>query len=122
MKMRICVCLLLALCILFVACTAGQDAHIEYNGRLLTEEELKAMILAGMETEPTSTIVPIRFGNDEVETEFRVYWSEGGSVWHTDLGCGHISEKGDVYYGTVESALSQGKERPCATCEKKEND
>ena len=114
MKLRILVCLLLV-CSALVAC-ANEEPLIEYDGRLLTREELEALVSASLETEETPTVTLVRFGESEVEEDLRVYWSKSGSVWHASPTCSHLSKSNAVYYGTLDEAKSAGKSRCCATC------
>lgn len=89
---------------------------VEYDGRLLTKEELRALVSATIETQEETSIPVVPFGEDEVEEAQRVYFSIGGSVWHTKLDCGRLSKKNTVYYGTREEAQSLGKDRGCSVC------
>lgn len=111
---------LLLLCIL-LACCAQKETLVEYDGRLLTKEELAALVSAAIETEAELPIPVVRFGEVEVEEDLRIYFTMGGSVWHTELDCGYLSQKSTIYYGTREEAVSLGKDRCCSSCDKKEN-
>ncbi len=111
--------LLIAIMAIFCHCDSGDNELIEYDGRLLTVDEIKAMMKESIETEPDPTIRLVCF-DGEVEEEARVYWTSGGSVWHTRLMCGYLSKEGDIYYGTKEQAISEKKERCCSACEKYE--
>ena len=111
-------CLLL-LCVLLVACSENESL-IEYDGRLLTKEELKELVSATIETDPDLAVPVVPFGDGEVEESLRVYFSTGGSVWHTKPDCGYLSKKNTVYYGTREEAQSLGKDRCCSVCNKDE--
>ena len=95
---------------------------VEYDGRLLTKEELKALVSATIETEEDPSLAVVRFGEGEVEEAQRVYFSVGGSVWHTKPDCGYLSKKNTVYYGTLEEATSLGKDRCCSVCNQDKNE
>lgn len=45
-----------------------------------------------------------------------VYWTDGGSVWHTDKECTSLSHSVDIRSGTVEKAIGCGKSRACKRC------
>lgn len=47
-----------------------------------------------------------------------VYWTQFGSVYHTDLDCQHLSRSSEVFQGDVATAISEGKTRLCKTCAK----
>ncbi len=111
---------ILVLCATLFACSDENKGMIEYDGRLLSEDELQAIITATLQTEPEIVIQLVRFGENEVEESARLYWTSGGSVWHTRLSCGYLSKDGDVYYGTLEEAISAEKSRCCSACEKNE--
>ena len=111
---------LLLLCVLLSSC-AQKETLVEYDGRLLTKDELAALVSAAIETEAEPPIPVVRFGEGEVEEENRVYFTAGGSVWHTKPDCGHLSKKNTIYYGTREEAASLGKDRGCSSCNKEEN-
>ena len=44
-----------------------------------------------------------------------VYWLEGGSVYHLDRQCRHLSGKTPVQ-GTVQAAVNAGKKKACSAC------
>ena len=86
------------------------EPFVEYNGRLLSEEELVAMREKLLEASQPS---------DETLHEPAdgiVYWTEGGEVWHESASCGHLSQKNPAKTGTVEEAMAAKKERPCSYC------
>lgn len=119
--MRTCglICLLL-LVFLLTACSQN-EALVEYDGRLLTKDEIKALVSSALETEAQEPITVVRFGENEVANELRVYFSDGGSVWHTRSDCGYLTQKNTIYYGTREEAQSAGKDRCCSVCNQDEN-
>ncbi len=45
-----------------------------------------------------------------------VYWTAGGSVWHTDRNCGSIAKSSAVVSGTINEAAAAGKGRACMKC------
>ena len=45
-----------------------------------------------------------------------VYYSEGGEVWHEWRTCGHLSQKNEIFTGSIEDAMAAGKERGCSYC------
>ena len=47
-----------------------------------------------------------------------VYWTQFGSVYHTDMECQHLNRSSELYQGDVSTAISEGKTRLCKTCAK----
>jgi hypothetical protein len=45
-----------------------------------------------------------------------VLFTKSGDVFHEDAFCRHLSRAKEVYFGTVEDAVSSGKERACTAC------
>ena len=50
--------------------------------------------------------------------ESEAYWTDGGTVYHTNRDCGHLSRAKVVTSGTIEEALNAGKAKICSTCSK----
>ncbi|MDO5444819.1 MAG: hypothetical protein Q4F31_04270 [Eubacteriales bacterium] len=50
-----------------------------------------------------------------------VYWTQFGSVYHTDMECQHLNRSSELYQGDVSTAISEGKTRLCKTCAKNSN-
>lgn len=112
---------LILLAMLFCACSADAP-RVEYNGEELSREEIFSLSdrfprETEAETEPES----------ETEEETRepadgiVHWTAGGEVWHEWSSCGHLSQKNEVESGSVEDAISAGKERGCSFCTEKQD-
>jgi hypothetical protein len=57
--------------------------------------------------------------SETVAASGKVYWTKSGSVYHRDRDCYHLKKSQSVSEGSVEQAVSLGKERLCASCEKK---
>lgn len=47
-----------------------------------------------------------------------VYWTQFGSVYHTDVDCQHLNRSSEAYVGDVATAVANGKTRLCKTCAK----
>ncbi len=45
-----------------------------------------------------------------------VYWTQGGTVWHTERECSALRRSKEIISGTVEEAVFVGKERACQKC------
>ena len=99
-----------------------------------TEEEPPAESVTDGETAPAETeTTPVEIetapaetapAEDTAESETvtvsgKVYWTNGGSVYHRDRDCYHLKKSQSVSEGSVEQAVSLGKGRLCASCEKK---
>jgi hypothetical protein len=71
------------------------------------------------ETAPADTAQSETAESETVAVSGKVYWTKGGSVYHRDRDCYHLKKSQSVSEGSVEQAVSLGKERLCASCEKK---
>ena len=80
-------------------------------GRPLTSDEL-ASLSAELSTETDGPDT----GNGEINPQSKVYWTEGGSVYHPDRECHHLRNSDEVKSGTVHTARVFGKERACSAC------
>ena len=49
-----------------------------------------------------------------------VYWTAGGSVYHTHEDCGHLANSYNLAQGNVTAAIEHGKTRLCKTCAAKD--
>ncbi len=70
---------------------------------------------SGTETAPAEDTAE----SETVAVSGKVYWTKGGSVYHKDRDCYHLKKSQSVSEGSVDQAVSLGKERLCASCEKK---
>jgi hypothetical protein len=90
-----------------------------------TEEEPPAESVTDGETAPAETVPAEDTAESEtaesetVAVSGKVYWTNGGSVYHRDRDCYHLKKSQSVSEGSVEQAVSLGKGRLCASCEKK---
>ena len=50
-----------------------------------------------------------------------VYWTQFGTVYHTDENCQHLNRSSELFYGDVATAVENGKTRLCKTCAKNAN-
>ncbi len=89
-------------------------------GQPIGREELASISEALLATEP----VEPSDGDTSAESypTDAVYWTEGGSVYHLDPACYHLSRADEVLHGTVEKALAAGKDKVCASCGDNEDD
>lgn len=67
------------------------------------------VILPTVPFEPETTVV-------EEADSGTVYWTPGGSVWHTTESCSSLSRSKEIISGTEEQAIQAGKERVCKKC------
>ena len=112
--------LTLLLCLMLLVCACGKASDtVMYNGRELSESEIREMLLAVPEQETKAEATLFAYDSEMPQpSEVCVYWTTGGSVFHFASSCRHLSGK-KVYYGTVENAVSEGKLRTCSACFKK---
>lgn len=45
-----------------------------------------------------------------------VYWLPGGSVWHASKSCSSVERSKNARNGSIVTAISEGKNRPCQIC------
>ena len=64
-------------------------------------------------TEPPETATPITTADTD---EALVYWTKNGEVWHTRSTCSSLAKSKEILSGTVEQAISSGKDRICKRC------
>lgn len=57
---------------------------------------------------------------NEVSTNGKVYWTKSGKVWHLFEDCGYLKNSSSVLSGSIEDAISEGKEKVCSNCSKKQ--
>ena len=46
----------------------------------------------------------------------RVYWTETGMVYHLYEDCPHLSHEVELFEGTADAAIENGKTRMCRDC------
>lgn len=103
---------LLLVALLLCSCES-RTPRVEYDGKLLSEEDIAALGKP-FETEAEK--------ETETETETDepadgiVHWTDGGTVWHERLSCSRLSDKSPVRTGSVDEALAAKKERGCSFC------
>ncbi len=54
----------------------------------------------------------------EIDEAARVFWSDGGGVWHIKEDCPSLKKSKEIKSGTAAEALAEGKERVCQKCSK----
>ncbi|MCQ2432175.1 MAG: hypothetical protein MJ175_06175 [Clostridia bacterium] len=57
--------------------------------------------------------IPGDYGNTD---EAVVFWTSGGSVWHTKESCSALARSENIRSGTTEDAQKAGMERVCKRC------
>lgn len=94
--------------LLLAACTPADDFSA---GKPLTRDEL-ASLSAELSTEASEPDT----AEGEINVQTKVYWTEGGDVYHPDRECYHIRNSDELKSGTVRTAQIYGKERACSAC------
>ena len=85
-------------------------------GRPITKDEL-ASLSAELFTEVPEPDTEAPTEETAVRDPNRVYWVEGGSVYHFDRDCAHIRDAEDVIEGTYRTAeWSYGIGKACSSC------
>jgi hypothetical protein len=112
--------LLFLLLLLLSVCSCGKhEINVWYDGRELSEAEIGVLLERGAERETSAVkdaLVAFREGAS-APTEESVFWTKSGSVFHMDPLCRHLAKAKEIYYGTEEDAVHEGKERACTACE-----
>ena len=54
----------------------------------------------------------------EIDEAARVFWADGGGVWHIKEDCPSLKKSKKIKSGTAAEALAEGKERVCQICSK----
>lgn len=110
--------------LLLLFCSCGEAGRgVWYDGRELTESELEVLLANGRETEETEETAAVKelvaFREDALAPNGEsVFWTKDGGVFHLSPLCQHLSKASEIYYGTAEDAVTEGKERACKACEK----
>lgn len=99
--------------------TVTPEELLEISRELFTEtsepltETKEASSVTEVATESSESTEPVTLAPDAT-----VYWLLGGSVYHADKTCYHISRTDleNIKEGTVPEAEADGKERLCASC------
>ena len=96
-----------------VFCLLSCRSRAEFSaGEALSVEDTQALLASLQE----------KTGDEEVQQEKVYYYVAGsGSVYHSDVSCGHLKNSQNVQTGTLSQLLAAGKERLCASCAKKES-
>lgn len=118
----LCLCMCLLLCAPLYGCHGAYGADFA-GGETLTPErlaELSAQVFGQDSTtegdpDPADTVDP-----EELAFAGTVYWTEGGTVWHTDRDCYHIRNSEAVLEGSTDQAVAAGKKGLCASCRKRD--
>ena len=70
-------------------------------------------------TEAIDSDLPVESDSeDNNDNGATVYWTSGGSVWHTRYDCSYIKNSQNILSGTVEEAIANGKKQLCSSCQK----
>lgn len=76
------------------------------NGGVLLNQDVLSSILKDMEDRENSLLAE----------DGDVFWTPSGSIWHASYECSYLSNSKEIYHGTVEEAMLDGKERACSRC------
>ena len=115
--------IILAFSILFSSCATPQATNSEYYGGESMNAEILSSIAESVFSERDESSNNAKT-TEESTTEKRehdgvYYWTESGGVYHMWSDCGHLKNSKDVKSGSVDEAISEGKEKLCSSCEKK---
>lgn len=87
-----------------------------YAGEPITPEDIESLYASvagqsGVEED----------GSSEGSDVATVYWTSGGSVYHTDPTCGHYADSSEQNQGTIDIAIKLGKKALCSACQKRQD-
>ncbi len=99
---------LLAICLSACAYSDGTDKK---DGILLDGDVLSSIIKDAQDKE-----------NSLTANEGDVFWTSSGKIWHKSADCSYLSNSKEIYHGTVDEAMLEGKERACDRCFATEED
>ena len=104
--------------LLFLVSCQSAEPRVEYDGKLLSSEEIWALG-ESFRSESWESERETDFDTEKMlgtTDEELVYWTEGGTVWHAKDSCYRISKKSPVIAGSVDDAIAAKKERGCSVC------
>ena len=96
---------LLTVCVL-TGCRNGSDPLLKISSQTYNPDD-------GILLEPAVTVETPA----EVDGTEDVYWVKGGKVWHKSRECSALLRSTDIISGTLNEALSSGKDRGCQRCQ-----
>lgn len=96
--------------------TLNEELLSKIENDVYGESETSESQTSESQTSESQTTEADNEGNkDDTNT---VYWTSGGTVWHTRRDCSYLQKSKNVLSGTVEEAISEGKKKLCSSCEK----
>lgn len=99
-----------------VTTTASISSNTDEVTTVLTQDSTEVIVITtSQQTEmvtasPVDTTTSVPTGSDIV------YWTPGGSVWHTTSSCSSLSRSKEIISGSTSEAIAAGKERVCKRC------
>lgn len=100
------------LVLLVFLCSCHSSAPVvEYDGRLLSAEEIGELGESFRGETETETQEETKEPADGI-----VHWTAGGEVWHESRSCNRISQTSPVITGSIDEAIAAKKERACSIC------
>jgi hypothetical protein len=109
--------------ILLTSCSILMPRQEVFDGGEILDKEMmdniKSEIFNSTPSDDVSSLeTEIESENVSNSENATVYWTEGGSVWHTDDRCGHLKRAKEILTGTVKEAIEAGKDKVCSSCAK----
>lgn len=101
-------CMLLALTL--TSCSGG--TKIEKDLGILVTDEVLSSIVKDMQDK----------GDSSLADDGDVFWTPSGKIWHKSSECSYLSSSKEIYHGSIEEAMLEGKERQCTKCFADETD
>ena len=96
---------------LFVSCSDKDDFYL---GNGASKDEIRDSVLKDDEKWQDQS-------SGDLSTD-AVYFTKSGTVWHTRRDCSYLKSASEIIEGTLDDAVSSGKERACTLCTAYEND
>lgn len=111
-------CIFIVLVLLVFLCSCHSSVPVvEYDGRLLSSEEIWELGESFRGETETETETETEAQEETKEpADGIVHWTAGGEVWHESRSCNRISQRSPMITGSIDEAIAAKKERACSVC------
>ena len=82
------------------------STNLDKSTGVLVDRDVMSSILQDMEDKENSYLVE----------DGEVFWTPSGKIWHATYECSYLSNSKEIYHGSIEEAMLEGKERACTRC------
>ena len=113
------IALLLLLSLVLVSCCGCNlinDLANQSDGEKISPGEIETLYVFLLKETNDEGLSDVVMPSQE-DKEKVVYWTESGSVYHTDPECSTYSRSKEKVTGTLENAIRLGKSKQCSSCQ-----